>query len=80
MFIGYEWIKKHNPDINWTTKLEDDSDEEDDEIEPGDQILMIDIEHEIQIRARENILTGIAIEAGKKEKEKSFEDIILEHY
>ncbi|ESK92067.1 pro-pol protein [Moniliophthora roreri MCA 2997] len=80
MFIGHEWLKKHNPDINWTTKPEDDDNEEDDEIEPGDWILMIDIEHEIQIRARENVSTGIAIEAGKKEKDKSFEEIVPEHY
>ncbi|ESK86792.1 hypothetical protein Moror_15137 [Moniliophthora roreri MCA 2997] len=77
MFIGHEWLKKHNPDINWMTN---DDDEEDDEIEPGDRILMVDIEHEIQIRAQENVSTGITIKAGKKKKDKSFEEIVPEHY
>ncbi|EEB93684.1 hypothetical protein MPER_07625 [Moniliophthora perniciosa FA553] len=59
---------------------DDDDDEVDDEIKHGDRILMVDIDQEVQLRARENVSTGIAVEANKGKKEKSFEEIVPEPY
>ena len=85
IFLGYDWLKKHNPQIDWKVKtlqftcdnehvpglLDPEIDNE--EVKP-EQLFMINYEY------FRNISTDIAIMAGESKQTKSFEEIIPEAY
>src|ERR1700722_139171 len=76
IFLGHDWLKEHNPTIDWTkgtldldscrhTPLVDpDADEseegEQSKPEPGDRILCIDFTEALQIRAKSTVSTTLA--------------------
>ena len=85
IFLGYDWLKKHNPQIDWKTKtlqftcenehtpglLDPGIDNE--EAEPK-QLFMINYEY------FRNLSTDIAIAAGESKQTKTFEEIVPEAY
>ena len=85
IFLGYDWLRKHNPQIDWKVKtLKFTCDNEhvpslldpeinDKEVEPK-RLFMIDYEY------FRNLSTDIAIAAGESKQTKTFEEIVPEAY
>ena len=85
IFLGYDWLRKHNPQIDWkaetlqfTCKNEHtpglfDPEIDDEEIKPK-RLFMINYEY------FRNLSTDIAIAAGELKQTKIFEEIIPEAY
>ena len=91
VFLGYDWLKEHNPEIDWkaqTLKLtcSDDhlpklgpiEDDEDEVPQYKDEERLFRIDVESYIRA--TTATELAIEAGKQKVNRTFESIVPEHY
>jgi len=91
IFLGYDWLKVHNPAINWkegTIKLTCANDHlpnlipiEDEEEHKGhekeeERLFRIDVESYI----RANTSTELAIEANKPKQTRTFEEVIPEVY
>ena len=85
IFLGYDWLKKHNPQIDWKAKTLQftyenehtpgllDPEIDDKEAEPK-QLFMINHEY------FRNLSTDIAIAAGEQKQTKTFEEIISKAY
>ena len=85
IFLEYDWLKKHNPQINWKAKTLQfmcdnehipgllDPEIDDEEVEPK-QLFMIDYEY------FRNLSTDIAIMAGESKQTKTFKEIVPELY
>ena len=85
IFLGYDWLRKHNPQINWKAKtLQFMCENEhtpglmnpeinDEEVEPK-QLFMINYEY------FRNLSTNIAIAAGESKQTKIFEEIVPKAY
>ena len=85
IFLRYDWLKKHNPQINWKAKTLQftcenehtpgllDPEIDDEEVEPK-QLFMMDYEY------FRNLSTDIAIAAGESKQTKTFEEIVPEAY
>ena len=85
IFLGYNWLRKHNPQIDWKAKTLQftcenehtpgllDPEIDDEEAEP-EQLFMIDYEY------FRNLSTDIAIAAGESKQTKTFEEIVPEAY
>ena len=85
IFLRYDWLKKHNPQIDWKAKTLQftcenehtpgllDPEIDDEEVEPK-QLFMMDYEY------FRNPSTDIAIAAGESKQTKTFEEIVLEAY
>ena len=85
IFLGYDWLKKHNPQIDWKAKTLQfmcenehtpgllDPEIDDKEVEP-EQLFMINYEY------FRNLSTDIAIVVGELKQTKTFEEIISEAY
>ena len=85
IFLGYDWLKKHNPQIDWKAKTLQfmcknehtpgllDPEIDDEEIEP-ERLFMIDYKY------FRNLSTEIAIALGEQKQQKSFKEIIPEPY
>ena len=85
IFLGYDWLRKHNPQIDWKAKtlqftcknehtpglLDQEIDNE--EVEP-EWFFMINFEY------FRNLSTDIAIAAGESKQMKTFEEIVPEAY
>jgi hypothetical protein len=95
-FLGHDWVKEHNPNIDWQTRtLEFDRcpascaptlrqamvmDEESGSVEmpmaPGERLLMIDFEEQLQICATSTHSTRLASEATRLEPKLDFEQAV----
>ena len=85
IFLEYDWLKKHNPQINWKAKTLQfmcdnehipgllDPEINDEEVEPK-WLFMIDYEY------FRNLSTEIAIMAGELKQTKTFKEIVPEPY
>ena len=85
IFLGYDWLRKHNPQIDWKAKTLQfacknkhapgllDPEIDDKEAEP-ERLFMIDYEY------FRNLSTDIAITAGESKQTKTFKEIIPEAY
>ena len=85
IFLGYDWLRKHNPQIDWKVKTLQftcenehtpgllDPEINDKEVEP-ERLFMIDYEY------FRNLSTDIAIAAGESKQTKTFEEIVPEAY
>ena len=85
IFLGYNWLRKHNPQINWKVKtLQFMCDNEhipglldpeiDDEKVESERLFMINYKY------FRNLSTNIAIAVGESKQTKTFEEIIPEVY
>ena len=85
IFLGYDWLKKYNPQINWKAKTLQfmcnnehvssllDPEINNKEVEP-EWLFMIDYEY------FRNLSTDIAIIAGESKQTKTFKEIVPEAY
>ena len=85
IFLGYDWLRKHNPQIDWKVKTLQftcenehtpgllDPEIDDKEAEP-ERLFMIDYEY------FRNLSTDIAIVAGESKQTKTFKEIVPEAY
>ena len=85
IFLRYDWLKKHNPQIDWKAKTLQftcenehtpgllDPEIDDEEVEPK-WLFMIDYEY------FRNLSTDIAIAAGESKQTKTFKEIVPEAY
>ena len=85
IFLGYDWLRKHNPQINWKVKTLQftcenehtpgllDLEINDKEVE-SKQLFMIDYEY------FRNLSTNTAITAGEFKQTKTFKEIVPEAY
>ena len=85
IFLEYDWLKKHNPQIDWKAKTLQftcdneyipgllDPDIDDEEVKP-EWLFMIDHEY------FRNLFTDIVIAAGELKQTKIFEEIVPEAY
>ena len=77
IFLGHDWLKKHNPKIDWRTQ----------EMKftcNGDHAQNMDEEHErlfyIEPEYLRNLSTNIAIATGEQKRTKTFEEIVPSEY
>ena len=85
IILGYDWLRKHNPQIDWKMKTLQfmcenehipgllDPEIDDEEVEP-ERLFMIDYEY------FRNLSTDIAITAGELKQTKTFKEIVPEAY
>ena len=85
IFLGYNWLRKHNPQIDWKVKTLQftcenehtpgllDPEIDDEEVEP-ERLFMIHYEY------FRNLSTDIAIVAGESKQTKTFKEIVSEVY
>ena len=85
IFLGYDWLKKHNPQINWKSKTLKfmcdnnhvpgllDPEINDEEVKP-ECLFMVDYEY------FRNLSMDIAIAAGELKQTKTFEEIVPQAY
>ena len=91
IFLGFDWLKTHNPDIDWKNQkltlscgedhLPDLIPVEDEEEDVGyekdkEQLFRIDVE--AYIRATKS--TDLAAKANKEKQKQTFEDVVPDHY
>jgi hypothetical protein len=95
IFLGHNWLKKHNPQINWNnsliefnrcpptchtgTKIRSMEQEDNIDLEDDDQLLIIDLSKKLEICARTNIVTKLVIKEHKKKEEKPWNKHVPEH-
>jgi hypothetical protein len=95
VFIGYDWLFKHNPEINWrdqkimfsccpsecnvTGNKTAEGWKPEEPLEEGELILMIDFAEHIDLRLKETQVQKMAEEANRG-KEKMTEDAVPEQY
>jgi hypothetical protein len=92
LFIGYDWLKHYNPDVDWIVKALDFnrcpktcSAIHHPEIEPEDRVFAINTntycaERELWIRASSNIATELAIAHEQTKTKKSWQESVPIHY
>ncbi|KAI0328249.1 hypothetical protein GY45DRAFT_1236516, partial [Cubamyces sp. BRFM 1775] len=93
VFLGHEWIRHHNPRIDWQTKTIDFSrcpDTCEHVLEEGERVFALQTqmylkrraEHlrNVQLRARSTIATDIAIEQNRDRPGRTFEELVPEFY
>ena len=91
IFLGYDWLKLHNPDIDWksnkigfrcsndhTPGLIDEDDEDEKEVE-SERIFQLDIESYLR-STHSNLATELAIKAGAAKQKQTFEEVVPETY
>ena len=91
IFLGYDWLKLHNPDIDWKTNEiefrcsnnhtpglidEDDNDEKGVDCE---RIFQLDVKSYLQ-STHSNLATELTIKAEAAKQKQTFEDVIPETY
>ncbi|SJL01489.1 uncharacterized protein ARMOST_04811 [Armillaria ostoyae] len=94
IFLGHDWLVRHNPSINWATGsvtftrcqcagnrfILPDADPDDEwELEEGETILAVDFEEAIEIRAVHKA-NELAAKANKGKEKKTFEQMVPESY
>ncbi|SJL10209.1 uncharacterized protein ARMOST_13593 [Armillaria ostoyae] len=94
IFLGHDWLVRHNPSINWATGsvtftrcqcagnrfVLPDADPDDEwELEEGETILAVDFEEAIEIRAVHKA-NELAAKANEEKEKKTFEQMIPEPY
>ncbi|SJL15094.1 uncharacterized protein ARMOST_18576 [Armillaria ostoyae] len=94
IFLGHDWLVRHNPSINWATGsvtftrcqcagnrfVLPDADPDDEwELEEGETILAIDFEEAIEIRAVHKA-NELAAKANEEKEKKTFEQMVPESY
>ncbi|SJL16754.1 uncharacterized protein ARMOST_20283 [Armillaria ostoyae] len=94
IFLGHDWLVRHNPSINWTTGsvtftrcqcagnrfILPNADPDDEwELEEGETILAIDFEEAIEIRAVHKA-NELAAKANEGKEKKTFEQMVPEPY
>ncbi|SJL17403.1 uncharacterized protein ARMOST_20953 [Armillaria ostoyae] len=94
IFLGHDWLVRHNPSINWATGsvtftrcqcagnrfVLPDADPDDEwELEEGETILAINFEEAIEIRAVHKA-NELAAKANKEKEKKTFEQMVPESY
>ncbi|SJL14237.1 uncharacterized protein ARMOST_17693 [Armillaria ostoyae] len=94
IFLGHDWLVRHNPVINWTTGsvtfarchcaknrfILPDADPDDEwELEEGETILSVDFEEAIEIHAVHKA-NELAAKANKGKEKKTFEQLVPESY
>ena len=90
IFLGYNWLKLHNPSINWkTSQIEFQCSNDhtpglinkDDNHKEGvdERIFQLDIESYLQ-STHFNLATELAIKAGAAKQKKTFEEVVPECY
>ncbi|SJL18732.1 uncharacterized protein ARMOST_22332 [Armillaria ostoyae] len=94
IFLGHDWLVRHNPSINWATGsvtftrcqcagnrfVLPDADPDDEwELEEGETILAVDFEEAIEIRAVHKA-NELAAKANEEKEKKTFEQMVPEPY
>ncbi|SJL05728.1 uncharacterized protein ARMOST_09064 [Armillaria ostoyae] len=94
IFLGHDWLVRHNPSINWATGnvtftccqcagnrfVLPDADPDDEwELEEGETILAIDFEEAIEIHAVHKA-NELAAKANEGKEKKTFEQMVPESY
>ncbi|SJL08820.1 uncharacterized protein ARMOST_12191 [Armillaria ostoyae] len=94
IFLGHDWLVRHNPSINWATGsvtftrcqcagnrfVLPDADPDDEwELEEGETILAVDFEEAIEIRAVHKA-NELAAKANEEKEKKTFEQMVPESY
>jgi hypothetical protein len=92
LFLGYDWLQQHNPDINWTLRSLDFTRCPEacgspfhSEIEEGDRVFAINTvsyceERELWIRATSNISTNLAAAHEQTKTKKSWQESVPSFY
>jgi hypothetical protein len=95
IFIGYDWLFKHNPEINWRDQVikfsrcpsecnmkgteTSEGVQKEEALEEGESILMVDFTEQIDLRVKGTQAQQMAEEANR-EKEQMTEDAVPEQY
>ena len=91
IFLGYDWLKLHNPNIDWKTNkikfrcsndytpgLIDKGDDDEKGVE-SERIFQLDIESYLQ-STHSNLATEFAIKARAAKQKQTFEDVVPKTY
>ena len=91
IFLGYDWLKLHNPNIDWkTSKIKFkwsnnhtsgliDKDNDDEKGVESERIFQLDIKLYLQ-SIHSNLTTKLTIKAGAAKQKKTFKDVISKTY
>ena len=91
IFLGYNWLKLHNPSIDWNTHKIDfrysndhtpgliNKDDDDKKGVESERIFQLDIESYLR-STHSNLATELAIKAGAAKQKQMFEEVVPETY
>jgi len=76
LFLGYDWLQKHNLSIDWE-KVDKDKDIKEKTIEKGEKVLFINLEKEVWRREELNIWSkSKSIEEIERDIPKEYKDVM----